>query len=168
MVDERGEGDARAQREPVPQRIDPAVVVAGQLVGEVRRRVPSAAPVLVADVLVPSGEGETGWKAGPPTLSWLSMQKSTMGPTVPLLSPFTMVTTGVILMAAACRLSIAIFFTSKRFAMWRCELASLVTPTWFASMKHGLHIMLQRLVRSMVSTAPRPYLIVDVPWRCTS
>ena len=29
-------------------------------------------------------------------------------------------------------------------------------PTWFASMKQGLHIMLQRLVRSTVSTAPRP------------
>jgi hypothetical protein len=72
---------------------------------------------------------ETGWKAGPPTLSWFSMQKSTIGPTVPLLSPFTMVTTGVILMPAACRLSIAIFLTSKRLAMWRCELASLVTPS---------------------------------------
>jgi hypothetical protein len=30
-------------------------------------------------------------------------------------------------------------------------------------MKHGLHIMLQRLVRSMVRTAPRPYLMEDVP-----
>ena len=34
-------------------------------------------------------------------------------------------------------------------------------------MKHGSHIMLQRLVRSMVSTAPRPYLIDDVPWLCS-
>ena len=31
-------------------------------------------------------------------------------------------------------------------------------------MKHGLHIMLQRFVRSTVSTAPRPYLTVDDPW----
>jgi hypothetical protein len=31
-------------------------------------------------------------------------------------------------------------------------------------MKQGSHIMLQRLVRSTVRTAPRPYLIVDVPW----
>ena len=35
-------------------------------------------------------------------------------------------------------------------------------------MKHGLHIMLQRFVRSIVSTVPRPYLIVDVPCRWTS
>ena len=33
-------------------------------------------------------------------------------------------------------------------------------------MKHGSHIMLQRFVRSIVSTAPRPYLIDDVPWLC--
>src|SRR6476619_6536876 len=33
-------------------------------------------------------------------------------------------------------------------------------------MKHGSHIMLQRFVRSTVSTAPRPYLIVEVPWLC--
>src|SRR4030095_15306428 len=31
-------------------------------------------------------------------------------------------------------------------------------------MKHGSHIMLQRFVRSTVKTAPRPYLIVLVPW----
>ncbi len=30
-------------------------------------------------------------------------------------------------------------------------------------MKHGLHIMLQRFVRSIVSTAPRPYLIDEFP-----
>ena len=42
--------------------------------------------------------------------------------------------------------------------------SSWTNPTWFASMKHGSHIMLQRLVRSMVSTAPRPYLIVLLPW----
>ena len=41
--------------------------------------------------------------------------------------------------------------------------SSWTKPTWFASMKHGSHIMLQRFVRSTVSTAPRPYLIVDVP-----
>src|SRR4051812_37850032 len=34
-------------------------------------------------------------------------------------------------------------------------------------MKHGSHIMLQRLVRSIVSTAPRPYLIDEVPWLCS-
>src|SRR4030095_2307926 len=34
-------------------------------------------------------------------------------------------------------------------------------------MKHGSHIMLQRLVRSTVNTAPRPYLIVLVPWLCS-
>ncbi len=42
--------------------------------------------------------------------------------------------------------------------------SSWTNPTWFASMKHGSHIMLQRLVRSIVSTAPRPYLIVLLPW----
>ena len=31
-------------------------------------------------------------------------------------------------------------------------------------MKHGSHIMLQRLVRSTVSTLPRPYFTLDVPW----
>ena len=40
-----------------------------------------------------------------------------------------MVTTGVILMPAACMLSMAIFLTSKRFEIWRWELASLVTPS---------------------------------------
>src|SRR6185369_333523 len=30
--------------------------------------------------------------------------------------------------------------------------------------KHGSHIMLQRLVRSTVSTEPRPYLMVELPW----
>ena len=35
-------------------------------------------------------------------------------------------------------------------------------------MKQGLHIMLQRFVRSMVSTAPRPYLMLEVPWRWSS
>ena len=45
-----------------------------------------------------------------------------------------------------------------------CQLNSCTKPTWFASMKQGSHIMLQRLVRSMVSTEPRPYLTVEVPW----
>ena len=42
--------------------------------------------------------------------------------------------------------------------------SSCTNPTWFASMKHGSHIMLQRFVRSIVSTEPRPYLIVLLPW----
>src|SRR5258708_6310766 len=32
------------------------------------------------------------------------------------------------------------------------QVSSCTKPTWFASMKQGSHIMLQRLVRSMVST----------------
>src|SRR5258708_2694845 len=42
--------------------------------------------------------------------------------------------------------------------------SSWTKPTWFASMKQGSHIMLQRLARSTVSTAPRPYLMLEVPW----
>src|SRR6266852_7074899 len=34
-------------------------------------------------------------------------------------------------------------------------------------MKHGLHIMLQRFVRSTVNTAPRPNLMLEVPCLCT-
>src|SRR5919112_1342600 len=34
-------------------------------------------------------------------------------------------------------------------------------------MKHGLHIMLQRFVRSTVRTAPRPNCMLDVPCLCT-
>ncbi len=45
--------------------------------------------------------------------------------------------------------------------------SSCTKPTWFASMKHGSHIMLQRFVRSTVRTEPRPYLIVLVPWLCS-
>ena len=45
--------------------------------------------------------------------------------------------------------------------------SSWTNPTWFASMKQGSHIMLQRLVRSMVSTEPRPYLMVLLPWLCS-
>ena len=47
------------------------------------------------------------------------------------------------------------------------QLSSWTNPTWFASMKQGSHIMLQRFVRSTVSTAPRPYLIVLLPWLCS-
>ncbi len=45
--------------------------------------------------------------------------------------------------------------------------SSWTKPTWFASMKHGSHIMLQRLVRSIVRTEPRPYLMVLLPWLCS-
>ena len=34
-------------------------------------------------------------------------------------------------------------------------------------MKHGSHIMLQRFVRSIVRTEPRPYLMVELPWLCS-
>ena len=57
---------------------------------------------------------------------------------------------------------------ASRISLISSSVSSCTYPTWFASMKHGLHIMLQRLVRSMVSTAPRPYLMVEVPWRWIS
>ena len=44
------------------------------------------------------------------------------------------------------------------------HVSSCTKPTWLASMKQGSHIMLQRLVRSTVSTDPRPCLIVELPW----
>ena len=47
------------------------------------------------------------------------------------------------------------------------QVSSWTKPTWLASMKQGSHIMLQRLVRSMVSTEPRPWVTVDVPWWCS-
>src|SRR5579859_3724737 len=47
------------------------------------------------------------------------------------------------------------------------HVSSCTKPTWLASMKHGSHIMLQRLVRSTVSTEPRPCLTVEVPWLCS-
>ena len=47
------------------------------------------------------------------------------------------------------------------------QVSSWTKPTWLASMKQGSHIMLQRLVRSMVSTAPRPWVTVEVPWWCS-
>jgi hypothetical protein len=40
------------------------------------------------------------------------------------------------------------------------QVSSWTKPTWLASMKQGSHIMLQRLVRSMVSTEPRPWVTV--------
>src|SRR5882672_3753241 len=52
----------------------------------------------------------------------------------------------------------------SRISLMSSMLNSWTKPTWLASMKQGSHIMLQRLVRSTVSTAPRPYLIVLVPW----
>ena len=47
------------------------------------------------------------------------------------------------------------------------QVSSWTKPTWLASMKQGSHIMLQRLVRSMVSTEPRPWVTVEVPWLCS-
>ena len=47
------------------------------------------------------------------------------------------------------------------------QVSSCTKPTWLASMKQGSHIMLQRLVRSMVSTEPRPCVTVVVPWLCS-
>src|SRR6185437_15160685 len=47
------------------------------------------------------------------------------------------------------------------------HVSSWTKPTWFASIKQGSHIMLHRLVRSMVSTDPRPYFTVDEPWLCS-
>src|SRR5579871_536900 len=46
------------------------------------------------------------------------------------------------------------------------QVSSWTKPTWLASIKHGSHIILQRLVRSMVSTEPRPYFTVDEPCLC--
>src|ERR1700758_5794733 len=40
---------------------------------------------------------------------------------------------------------------------------SWTKPTWFASLKQGSHIMLQRLVRWMGTTEPRPSFTVDDP-----
>ena len=47
------------------------------------------------------------------------------------------------------------------------QVSSWTKPTWLASMKHGSHIMLQRLVRSTVSTEPRPCRTVEEPWLCS-
>src|SRR5918911_3806783 len=50
-------------------------------------------------------------------------------------------------------------FTSSSESSW-------TKPTWLASMKQGSHIMLQRFVRSMVKTEPRPNLMDEEPWSC--
>ena len=42
------------------------------------------------------------------------------------------------------------------YCLTSANVSSWTYPTWFASMKHGSHIMSQRLVRSIVSTPPRP------------
>ncbi len=72
---------------------------------------------------------ETGWKAGPPILSWWARQKSKIGPTWWLLTPLITVTTGVMRIPAAARLSIATSRTSNRFVMWRWAFDSLVVPS---------------------------------------
>src|SRR3990170_1648085 len=51
----------------------------------------------------------------------------------------------------------------SRTVLMSSQLNSWTKPTWLASMKHGSHIMLQRLVRSTVSTEPRPYLTGLLP-----
>src|ERR1041385_4177575 len=64
-----------------------------------------------------------------------------------------------------CRRGLIVIALS-RISLISSMLSSWTKPTWFASMKQGSHIMLQRLVRSTVNTAPRPYLIVLDPWLC--
>src|SRR5471032_2903515 len=44
------------------------------------------------------------------------------------------------------------------------HVSSWTNPTWFASMKQCSHIMLQRFVRSTVSTDPRPCWMVLLPF----
>src|SRR4029453_16586177 len=55
----------------------------------------------------------------------------------------------------------------SRTCLMSSQESSWTKPTWFASMKHGSHIMLQRLVRSTVNTDPRPCLMVLLPWLCS-
>ena len=55
----------------------------------------------------------------------------------------------------------------SRIVLISSQPSSWTNPTWFASMKHGSHIMLQRLVRSTVRTAPRPCSTVLLPWLCS-
>src|SRR5262245_41645676 len=52
----------------------------------------------------------------------------------------------------------------SRTVLMSSQVSSWTKPTWLASMKHGSHIMLQRLVRSTVRTEPRPCLMVLLPW----
>ena len=56
-----------------------------------------------------------------------------------------------------------IFIALSRTSVMSCQVSSWTKPTWLASMKHGSHIMLQRLVRSTVSTEPRPCWMLLVP-----
>ena len=65
-----------------------------------------------------------------------------------------------------CRFGLMEMALSSRVLM-SSHPSSWTNPTWFASMKHGSHIMLQRFVRSMVRTEPRPYLMVLLPWLCS-
>src|SRR2546422_8324616 len=57
-----------------------------------------------------------------------------------------------------------IFRALSRISLTSSHVSSWTKPTWFASMKHGSHIMLQRLVRSTVRTDPRPCRIELEPW----
>ena len=52
---------------------------------------------------------------------------------------------------------------SSRIFVISSHSSSWTKPTWLASMKHGSHIMLQRFVRSTVSTLPRPYFTLEDP-----
>src|SRR6185503_12279863 len=65
-----------------------------------------------------------------------------------------------------CRRGLMLMALSRTVLMSSHD-SSCTKPTWFASMKHGSHIMLQRLVRSTVKTEPRPCLIVLLPWLCS-
>src|ERR1700731_4326 len=62
-----------------------------------------------------------------------------------------------------CRFGLIVMALSSMVLM-SSQLNSCTKPTWLASMKQGSHIMLQRLVRSIVRTEPRPYLTVEDPW----
>ncbi len=62
-----------------------------------------------------------------------------------------------------CRRGLMLMALSRTVLM-SSQVSSCTNPTWFASMKQGSHIMLQRLVRSTVSTDPRPCWIVLLPW----
>src|SRR5438093_5238463 len=65
-----------------------------------------------------------------------------------------------------CRVGLMLIALSSTILM-SAHVSSWTNPTWLASMKQGSHIMLQRLVRSTVSTDPRPCLIVLLPWLCS-
>src|SRR5580698_6937047 len=62
-----------------------------------------------------------------------------------------------------CRLGLMVMALSS-MVLISSHVSSWTKPTWLASIKQGSHIMLQRLVRSMVSTEPRPWVTVEVPW----